>query len=76
VTRIGSTEGVSITNRYVNSYQQIERFRSGDGKVLSKTNFDALVSAMTAFSPSLIGQTCLPTNYLTVLDPVIAANWL
>jgi hypothetical protein len=76
VTRIGSTEGVSITNWYADSFQQIERFRSGDGKVLSNTNVDALVSAMAAFSPPLIGQTSLPTNYLSALNPVIAANWL
>jgi hypothetical protein len=76
VTRIGSTEGVRITNWYANSFQQVERFRSGDGKVLSNTNVDALVSAMAAFSPPLIGQTSLPGNYLSALNPVIAANWL
>jgi hypothetical protein len=57
-------------------FQQIERFRSGDGKVLSNTNVDALVSAMAAFSPPLIGHNSLPSNYLSVLNPVIAANWL
>jgi hypothetical protein len=74
--RIGLTEGVSITNWYVNSFQQIERFRFGDGKVLSNTNADSLVSSMAAFSPSSIDQASLPTNYLSVLNPVIAANWL
>jgi Ca2+-binding RTX toxin-like protein len=76
VTRIGSTEGISITNWYASSFQQIERFRSADGKVLSKTNVDALVNAMAAFSPPSIGQTTLSDNYLGVLNPVIAANWL
>jgi hypothetical protein len=61
---------------FVNSFQQIEHFRSGDGKVLSNTNVDALVSAMAAFSPSSINQASLPINYLSVLNPVIAANWL
>ena len=76
VARIGTTEGVSIKNWYANSFQQVERFRSGDGKVLSNTNVDALVSAMAAFSPPLIGHNSLPSNYLSVLNPVIAANWL
>jgi hypothetical protein len=31
---------------------------------------------MAAFSPSSIDQASLPTNYLSVLNPVIAANWL
>jgi hypothetical protein len=44
--------------------------------VLSKTNVDALVNAMAAFSPPSIGQTTLSDNYLGVLNPVIAANWL
>jgi hypothetical protein len=76
VTRIGSTEGVSITNWYASTFQQIERFLSGDGKVLSNANVDALVSAMAAFSPPSIGQSFLADNYLSVLNPVIAANWL
>jgi Ca2+-binding RTX toxin-like protein len=76
VTRIGSTEGVSITNWYASSFQQIERFRSGDGKVLSNTNVDMLVSAMAALSPPSIGQTSLSGNNLSVLNPVIAASWL
>jgi Ca2+-binding RTX toxin-like protein len=59
VTIIGSTEGVKIKNWYTSSYQQIERFQFGDGKVLPITNVDALVSAMAAFSPSSIGHTSL-----------------
>jgi hypothetical protein len=61
---------------YVNSFQQIERFRSGDGKILSNTNIDALVSAMAAFSPTAIDQHSLPSNYPNALNQVIAANWL
>ena len=76
VTRIGSTEGVSITNWYASSFQQIERFRSGDGKILSNTNVDALVTAMAAFAPPSFGQTTLSLNYSSALNAVIAANWL
>jgi hypothetical protein len=76
VTRIGSTEGVSITNWYASSFQQIECFRSADGKVLLNANVDALVNAMAAFSPPSLGQTSLSDNYLSVLNPVIAASWL
>jgi hypothetical protein len=76
VTRIGSTEGISIKNWYASSYQQIERFLSGDGKVLSNSNVDSLVSAMAAFSPPSVGQTSLSNSYFSALNSVIAANWL
>ena len=76
MTGIGLTEGLSITNWYASSFQQIEHFRSADGKVLSNANVDALVNAMAAFSPPSIGQTTLSGNYLGVLNPVIAACWL
>ena len=76
VTKIGSTEGVSIKNWYASSFQQIERFRSGDGKHLSNTNVDALVSAMAGFSVPSVGQTTLSGNYLTVLNSVITSSWL
>jgi len=76
VTRIGSTEGVSIKNWYTSGHQQIERFRSDDGKVLLNTNVDALVRAMATFSPPSLGQTTLSGNYLSALNTVITANWL
>jgi hypothetical protein len=76
VTRIGSTDGLSIKNWYASSFQQIEHFRSGDGKVLSNTNVDALVSAMAAFTPPSFGQTSLSLNYSSALNAVIEANWL
>jgi hypothetical protein len=30
---------------------------------------------MAAFAPPAAGQTSLPPNYQTALNPVIAANW-
>jgi Ca2+-binding RTX toxin-like protein len=76
VTRIGSTEGVSIKNWYTTGHQQIERFRSADGKILANTNVDALVRQMAAFSPPPLGQTGLSGDYVSALGAVIAANWL
>jgi Ca2+-binding RTX toxin-like protein len=76
VTRIGSTDGLSIKNWYANSFQQIERFRSGDGKILSNTNVDALVSAMAALTPPSFGQTTLSLNYSSALNSLIITNWL
>jgi hypothetical protein len=74
VTIIGSTEGVKIKNWYTSSYQQIERFQFVDGKVLSKTNVDALVSAMAAFLPPYIGHTSLSGNYFSTPNLVFTAS--
>ena len=74
VTIIGSTEGVKIKNWYTSSYQQIERFQFVDGKVLSKTNVDDLVSAMAAFSPPYIGHTSLSGNYFSTANLVFTAS--
>jgi hypothetical protein len=76
VTRIGSTEGVSIKNWYTSGYQQIERFHSADGKILANTNVDALARQMAAFSPPSLGHAGLSGDYLSALGAVIAANWL
>ena len=76
VTRIGSSEGVSIKNWYTSGHHQIERFRSADGKILANTNVDALVRQMAAFSPPPPGQTGLSGDYVSALGTVIAANWL
>jgi hypothetical protein len=34
-----------------------------------------LVDAMAAFAPPAPGQTTLPPEYASQLNPVIAANW-
>ena len=75
VTRIGSTEGVVIKDWYSSGFQHVEQFKAADGKTLLDGQVDALVSAMAAFAPPAAGQTTLPANYQTALNPVIAANW-
>ena len=75
VTRIGSTEGVLIKDWYSSGFQHVEQFKAADGKTLLDGQVDALVSAMAAFAPPAAGQTTLPANYQSALNPVIAANW-
>ncbi len=75
VTRIGATEGVVVKDWYASGFQHIEQFKSADGKTLLDSQVDALVSAMAAFAPPSAGQTTLPADYQTALNPVIAANW-
>lgn len=55
--------------------EDIESFRTSDGKVLLDSQVQNLVQAMSAFSPPAAGQTTLPPNYQNALAPVLVANW-
>ena len=76
ISVIGSTDQVIIDDWYSNSNFQVETIQSSDGKMLSSSKVDALVNAMSAFSPPTPGQTNLATNHQTALNPIIAANWV
>ena len=75
ISIIGTTDKSTISNWYSGSTFHVEQFKTSDGKTLLDSQVDALVSAMAAFAPPAAGQTTLPANYQTVLNPVIAANW-
>jgi Ca2+-binding RTX toxin-like protein len=72
---IGTTDKLTLTNWYLGSQYQVEKFEAADGQVLLSSQVQSLVQAMAAFSPPAAGQTTLPTNYQTTLNPVIAAAW-
>ncbi|MDP2831692.1 MAG: calcium-binding protein [Pseudomonadota bacterium] len=72
---IGTTDKTLVKNWYTGSNYHLERFESGNGKVLLDSQIDALVQAMAAFTPPAAGQTTLPTTYQDTLAPVLAANW-
>ncbi|WP_183142275.1 calcium-binding protein [Pseudomonas cichorii] len=55
--------------------QQIEQFRTADGKTLMAGQVDQLVEAMAAFAPPAPGEVKLSENYQASLNAVIAANW-
>ncbi|MDI1258086.1 calcium-binding protein [Aquabacterium sp.] len=65
----------TINNWYANAANQVESVKLSDGKTLTPSNVDNLVNAMASFTPPALGQTTLPANYQTALNPVIAANW-
>lgn len=72
---IGTGEGLTVKSWYLGDQYHLEQFKSGDGKTLLDSQVQQLVQAMAGFSPPASGQTTLPTNYATTLQPVIAANW-
>ncbi len=72
---LGTGDEMVVQDWYLGSEHQIEQIKTSDNKVLLNTQVDAMVSAMSAFVPPAMGQTTLPANYQTALNPVIAANW-
>jgi Ca2+-binding RTX toxin-like protein len=75
VTRIGTTDTLTIEDWYSGSSDQIETFRTSDGHVLASTQVANLVNAMASYSPPALGQTALPSDYASALEPVITSNW-
>ncbi|MEW6707738.1 MAG: calcium-binding protein, partial [Pseudomonadota bacterium] len=75
VSIIGTTDKVTVGNWYSGSAYHVEQFKSGDGKTLLDTQVQNLVDAMAGFAPPAAGQTTLPDNYRSTLDPVLATNW-
>ena len=75
VSIIGGPDKSTISDWYSGSAYHVEQFKTSDGKMLLDSQVDALVSAMAAFAPPAAGQTTLPADYQTALNPVIAANW-
>lgn len=72
---IGTNDKATVKNWYLGSQNQIEQFKTADGKTLINTDVEKLVQAMAAYTPPTAGASTLPTVYQTTLSPVIAANW-
>jgi len=75
VSVIGTADKVTINNWYSGTAYRVEQFESADGKVLTQARVDALVAAMAAFAPPAAGQSALPQDYQSALQPVMAASW-
>ena len=75
LTLIETNDKLTVRNWYSGSAYRVDGFDLGNGKHLLESQVDALVSAMAAFAPPAPGQTSLPADYQTALNPVIAANW-
>ena len=72
---IGTNDKATVKNWYLGSQNQIEQFKTADGKSLVNTDVEKLVQAMAAYTPPAAGSSTLPSTYQTTLAPVIAANW-
>ena len=72
---IGTADKFLVKDWYSGSANHLERFESGNGKVLLDSQVESLVAAMASFAPPAAGQSTLPPAYQTSLNPVLAANW-
>ena len=70
-----ASELLTLKNWYLGNQYHVEQFKTADGKLLLDSDVQKLVDAMAAFAPPAAGQTTLPSNYQTTLNPVLAANW-
>lgn len=75
VSVIGTGDKFTVSNWYLGTQYHVEQFKTSDGKVLLDSQVQNLVDAMAAFAPPAAGQTTLPANYATTLNPALAANW-
>lgn len=73
VAVIGTDNSVTVKNWYSDPAGKIEDFTSIDGKDLSWTKVDQLVSAMSQFAQPT--TTTMPPNVQAALAPTLAATW-
>lgn len=68
-------DSFTINDWYTSAANQVESFRLADGQVLLSSQVQQLVDAMAGFAPPAAGQTTLPPDYQTSLQPLIASSW-
>lgn len=73
VAVIGTQNGVTVKNWYADSSAVVEEFYAGNGKLLTSSKVDQLVSAMSAFAQPT--TTTMPASMQSVLAPTLAAVW-
>lgn len=77
VSVIGTRDVVTILRNSRNvAVSPVEQIKTANGKILALTGISALISAMANLTTPTVGQTTLPLNYQTTLNPIIAANWM
>ncbi|WP_165456655.1 calcium-binding protein [Aquabacterium lacunae] len=76
VSVIGTQDRVTVQDWFKGSAYRVEAFTSSDGKSLSSSKVNSLVSAMAKFSAPAEGTTTLPTATAKALQPVLASSWV
>ena len=71
VSVIGTSDKVTIHDRCGGNATHVEKSTASDGKSMSHTKVNALVSAMSAFTLSALRQATLPASTQTALNTVL-----
>jgi Ca2+-binding RTX toxin-like protein len=74
VSALGTQDQVTVKDWYKGSAYRVETFKAMDGKSLSASKVDALVSAMASFTPPA-GATSLPADAPKTLVNLVASSW-
>jgi len=75
ISVIGTTDQVTVQDWYLGSAYRVEKISAGDGKTLTSSKVNALVSAMSAFTPPPLGQTTLSTDVAVSLGKALTTAW-
>jgi serralysin len=75
VSVIGEDQSITVAGWFASTNNQFGEIAAGDGLSTDAAGVDALVQAMSAFSPPPLGQTTLPAGLAADLAPTLAANW-
>jgi len=75
VSVIGSADKLTIQGWYASEDNKIDAFKLADGATLYAADVNQLVSAMAAFNPPPMGQSTLPQDQQSQLDPWISISW-
>ncbi len=70
---IGTGAQMTINDWYLGSDYQVEQIKTASNDVLSNSNVQNLVNAMSSLT--VPDTTTLSPTYHTALDSTIAANW-
>jgi Ca2+-binding RTX toxin-like protein len=74
ISIIGTTDKVFLHDWFASADDKVERVQT-NGKYAQASDVQALVTAMSAFSPPPLGQTTLDPTQASALAPTLAASW-
>jgi Ca2+-binding RTX toxin-like protein len=72
---LGTTDKVTVQNWFAGSSNQVEKITASDGKSLSASKVNALVSAMASFTPPADAAS-LPANTPAAVTKLVASSWV
>jgi Ca2+-binding RTX toxin-like protein len=75
ITVVGSDQGVTISNWFLGTGNQVKDFRLGNTKTMPSDRVDTLVQAMAHFDAPLAAGSTVTENARRALAPILAASW-